>query len=50
MMSLCDDMSCVNTIYTDISVNINNNDLRCKFARGVMTLRNDVASCHDVTL
>ena len=52
MMSLCDDMSmmsCVNTTYTEISVNINSNDLRWMFARGVMTLRNDVASCHDVT-
>ena len=39
MMSLCDVMSCVNN-YNEISVNINNNDLHDKFARGVMTSRN----------
>jgi len=49
MMSLYDVMSCVNTTY-EISVNINNNDLRYKFAGGVMTSKNDVTLCHDVTL
>jgi len=43
-------MSCVNTIYNELLVNINNNDLRYKFASGVLTSRNNVTSCHDVTL
>ena len=48
--SCYDVMLCLNTTYNEISLNINNNDLRCKFARGVMTSRNDVTICHDVTL